>query len=75
MSWPATVAEPEVGGSNVMSILMVVVLPAPFGPSRPNTSPGLTSSVSASTAVTDPNSRRRSRVSIAACTLTSLIYN
>ena len=30
---------PEVGGSRVVSILIVVVLPAPLGPSRPKTSP------------------------------------
>ena len=36
---PATVAEPEVGASRVPSVRTVVVLPAPFGPRKPNTSP------------------------------------
>jgi hypothetical protein len=35
---PSTDALPEEGGNNVVNILMVVVLPAPFGPSRPKTS-------------------------------------
>ncbi len=35
----APVAEPEVGRSSVISILIVVVLPAPFGPRRPKSSP------------------------------------
>ena len=34
-----------------MSILIVVVLPAPFGPSRPNSSPGRTSKLMPRTAV------------------------
>src|SRR5215218_5290505 len=38
-SKPSTRAVPEVGISSVISILIVVVLPAPFGPSRPNSSP------------------------------------
>ena len=32
-------AVPEVGGSSVVSILMVVVLPAPLGPSKAKVSP------------------------------------
>jgi hypothetical protein len=32
-------ADPAVGSSSVMSILMVVVLPAPLGPSNPKSSP------------------------------------
>ena len=35
-------ARPSVGGSSVVSTRSVVVLPAPLGPSRPNTSPGAT---------------------------------
>src|SRR5438067_12189899 len=42
-SCPATVAVPEVGAASVHKILMVVDLPAPFGPRKPNVSPGLTS--------------------------------
>lgn len=38
-SMPATVADPEVGVSSVPSVRTVVVLPAPFGPRNPNTSP------------------------------------
>ena len=38
-SVPASRADPLVG-LMVVSIPMVVDLPAPFGPSRPNTSPG-----------------------------------
>ena len=36
---PATVAEPEVGAMSVPSVRTVVVLPAPFGPRNPKTSP------------------------------------
>jgi hypothetical protein len=36
---PATVAEPEDGASSVPSVRTVVVLPAPFGPRKPKTSP------------------------------------
>ena len=36
---PATIAEPEVGAISVPSVRTVVVLPAPFGPRKPNTSP------------------------------------
>ena len=35
MSWPRTRAEPSSGRSSVASMRMVVVLPAPFGPSTP----------------------------------------
>src|SRR5688500_80930 len=38
-SWPSTEAEPPSGRSRVARILIVVVLPAPFGPSRPKTEP------------------------------------
>ena len=37
---PNTVIRPAAGFSSVVSIRMVVVLPAPFGPSSPNVSPG-----------------------------------
>ena len=36
-SKPATVAEPSVGFSSVVSMRSVVVLPAPFGPRNPTT--------------------------------------
>ena len=48
---------PDVGGSNVVSILMSVVFPAPFGPSRPNTSPASTARDNASTALSFPKQR------------------
>jgi organic hydroperoxide reductase OsmC/OhrA len=41
-SKPLTSARPPVGRSSVESMLMVVVLPAPFGPSNPKTSPSST---------------------------------
>ena len=40
---PATVAVPEVGAISVVSMRIVVVLPAPFGPSTATSSPGSTS--------------------------------
>jgi hypothetical protein len=36
---PVTAADPEVGAMSVPSVLTVVVLPAPFGPRKPKTSP------------------------------------
>jgi hypothetical protein len=36
---PATTADPEVGAISVPSVRTVVVLPAPLGPRKPNTSP------------------------------------
>ena len=42
-SCPSTRAAPEVGISSVTSILIVVVFPAPFGPSKPKSSPSFTS--------------------------------
>ena len=42
-SKPASLAVPLVGEIVVVSIPIVVDLPAPFGPSRPNTSPEATS--------------------------------
>ena len=43
VSWPATLAEPDVALASVQRILMVVVLPAPFGPRKPKVSPRTTS--------------------------------
>ena len=42
-SWPATRAVPDVGLASVHRILIVVVLPAPFGPRKPKVSPLATS--------------------------------
>src|SRR5436853_4611366 len=53
-SKPLTVAYPSVGRSSVQSIPMVVDLPAPFGPRKPNTSPVPTSNETPSTAVNVP---------------------
>ena len=39
ISCPMIEAVPEEGGSKVVSILMVVLLPAPLGPKSPNTCP------------------------------------
>jgi len=36
---PATIADPEFGAISVPNVRTVVVLPAPFGPRKPNTSP------------------------------------
>src|SRR5208337_1553790 len=52
--WPSTEAFPAVGGSRVVSILITVVLPAPFGPTSPNISPGSIEIVNSSTAVKSP---------------------
>ena len=55
MSRPSTRAVPAVGCRNPSSSRMNVLLPAPFGPRNPNTSPARTSSVtSLSAAITAP---------------------
>ncbi|CAM5683478.1 hypothetical protein SVIOM74S_03710 [Streptomyces violarus] len=51
---PATRASPDVGVRMPVSILMVVDLPAPFGPSRASSSPGDTSKVMSVTACCYP---------------------
>jgi len=51
---PAITADPEVGSISVPSIRTVVVLPAPFGPRNPNTSPYPTSNETSSTATRSP---------------------
>ena len=51
MSKPATVAVPDVGGRKHVSMRMVVVLPAPFGPRKPTMLPLRTSKEIWSTAV------------------------
>src|SRR5215831_1493228 len=50
-SKPATVAVPDVGGRKQVSMRMVVVLPAPFGPRKPTICPFRTSKEMWSTAV------------------------
>src|SRR5215211_2193867 len=64
-SWPATVAVPPVGVARVQSMLMVVVLPAPLGPRKPNTSPAATSKVTPRTASTWPKDFARAFTAIA----------
>src|SRR5881394_642748 len=56
---PSSSSVPLVGRSTVVSILIVVVLPAPFGPRNANVSPWRTSNVTSLTAVTVPNVRTR----------------
>src|SRR5450631_2083339 len=63
MEKPATRASPEEGANSVVSILIVVVLPAPLEPSKPKTSPALTERVRASTAVNAPKRRVRALIS------------
>ena len=53
-SMPATSARPQSGCSRVVSTRTAVVLPAPFGPSRPRTVPSGTSRSSPSSARTSP---------------------
>ena len=61
-SYPATVAVPDVGDSSVPSMRIVVVLPAPLGPSSPKTSPSAISNETPRTASTPPgNVLRKSR--------------
>jgi len=47
-----------------MSILIVVVLPAPFGPRRPKSSPGRTSKLTPRTASTEIGRRRTTPVCV-----------
>src|ERR1017187_5971220 len=63
MEKPATCASPEEGDNRVVSILIVVILPPPFEPSKPKTSPALTERVNASTAVNAPKRRVRFLIS------------
>src|SRR3989475_4721718 len=59
-SCPSTVARPDVGGRRVVSILIVVVFPAPFGPRNPNTSERAMSNETRSTATLSPKCRDNS---------------
>ena len=61
---PATSRWPLVAGSSPHSMRKVVVLPAPFGPSRPKISPRATSNEVLATAVKSPKRRTRSRTTI-----------
>ena len=53
-SWPATVALPSSARASVVRMRTAVDLPAPFGPSRPNTVPSSTANDSPSSARTSP---------------------
>jgi len=61
---PSTNAWPEVGSMRQQSIRMVVVLPAPLGPRKPNTSPSFMVMERSSTATVLSNFRVSSTVSI-----------
>ena len=63
-SCPATTMRPSDAGRNPVSIRIVVVFPAPFGPIKPTTSPLPTSKLTPSTAVMRPNRRVRLRAAI-----------
>src|SRR5687767_10263384 len=65
MSCPRTRAEPASGRSSVASIRIVVVLPAPLGPSTPYTVPLGTARSTPSTARTSPKALTRPSASIA----------
>ena len=54
---PSIATVPDEGGISPPSIRSVVVFPAPFGPSSPNTSPPWTVNVTLSTATRSPNRR------------------
>ena len=56
--------DPLVGFSSVVSILMVVVLPAPLGPRKAKISPSSTSNETSLTAVKEPNVFTRFRTRI-----------
>ena len=53
-SYPATEALPADGRSNVLSMLRIVVLPAPLGPSKPKSSPSAISNETSLTASRAP---------------------
>src|SRR5437899_1734067 len=62
-STPKSEAEPAVGFTNPSSTFIVVVLPAPFGPRKPKTSPVLTLRLRPFTAVLTPCPKPRPRYS------------
>src|SRR3954462_793284 len=61
---PSTYASPAVGRSSVARIRMLVVLPAPLGPMKPNTCPRPTSNDTSCTARVAPKKRCSRRSSI-----------
>src|SRR5690348_18388094 len=67
MSYPPIRAVPEVGGVSVVSMRMSVVLPAPFGPSKPKISPFSTVKLMLFTATSSPKRFVSPSTSIANC--------
>src|SRR3954468_22495296 len=67
---PSSVTEPAVGVTSPSRQRSVVVLPAPFGPRNPVTTPGRTENVRSSSAVTAPNLLVRPTTSIRCPTCT-----
>ena len=65
MDRPSSSMLPEVGGARPISMRMVVVLPAPFGPKKPKKLPRGTSRSSPSTAAFVPYTLRRLPIEIA----------
>jgi hypothetical protein len=63
-SWPSTLAVPASGVSNVARMRTAVVLPAPFGPSSPNTVPVRTARLTPSSARVSPNRLTRPSASM-----------
>ena len=61
---PSTCPVPDVGSTSASSILIEVVLPAPFGPRNPKISPAPTRSDRSATATVAPNCLRSAWVSI-----------
>ena len=59
MSWPPRSTVPAVGASNPVIRRMVVVLPAPFGPMKPNTAPASIVKSRSATATVGPYALRR----------------
>src|ERR1700749_4996223 len=70
-SWPATLAVPEVGSARGHRILLVVDLPAPFGPRKPKVSPAATSKSMPRTASISPYLLVSALTEIAGATLAS----
>jgi len=54
-SYPAILASSDVGRRRVVSILIIVVFPAPLGPKSPKSSLGSTENETLSTTVNSPN--------------------
>jgi hypothetical protein len=63
-SWPSIRIVPDVGRSNVVSILMVVDFPAPFGPRNPKVVPCATENEIPFTASKPPKRLLRSLTSM-----------